>query len=199
MAPPSVAGAAGRETGASLSSERCVRNRRLRLAITASRRIRLTLARELPILRAMPHVVRTVAVIRFAVSTRRDLLLEILALHHQLRVLVRSNRRFRPCDRLLWLVLRQLWARWRDALVLVQPATVDRWHRDGFHRCWRYRSRRPGRPRIDSACRGLIRRLAIENRLWGPADSRRVTQARDRRLSSGHFGSAPFRSRFVAP
>jgi Homeodomain-like domain len=115
----------------------------------------------------MRHVVQTVAAIRFAVSTRRDLLLEILALHHQLRVLVRSNRRFRPSDRLLWLVLRQLWPRWRDALVLVQPATVDRWHRDGFHRCWRHRSRRPGRPRIDSECRGLIRRLARENRLWG--------------------------------
>jgi hypothetical protein len=64
-------------------------------------------------------------------------------------------------------VLRQLWPRWRDALVLVQPATVDRWHREGFHRCWRRRSRRPGRPRIDSECRGLIRRLAAENCLWG--------------------------------
>ena len=110
----------------------------------------------------MRHVVRMVVAIRFALSTRRDLLLEILALRHQLHVLVRSNRRFRPSDRLLWLVLRQLWPRWRDALVLVQPATVDRWHREGFHRCWRRRSRRPGRPRIDSECRGLIRRLAAE-------------------------------------
>ena len=115
----------------------------------------------------MRHDVRMVVAIRFALSTRRDLLLEILALRHQLRVLVRSNRRFRPSDRLLWLVLRQLWPRWRDALVLVQPATVDRWHREGFHRCWRRRSRRPGRPRIDSECRGLIRRLAAENCLWG--------------------------------
>jgi Homeodomain-like domain len=115
----------------------------------------------------MRHVVRMVVAIRFALSTRRDRLLEILALRHQLHVLVRSNRRFRPSDRLLWLVLRQWWPRWRDALVLVQPATVDRWHREGFHRCWRRRSRRAGRPRIDSACRGLIRRLAAENCLWG--------------------------------
>jgi hypothetical protein len=64
-------------------------------------------------------------------------------------------------------VLRQLWPRWTDALVLVQPATVDRWHREGFHRCWHRRSRRPGRPRIDSECRGLIQRLAAENCLWG--------------------------------
>jgi len=51
--------------------------------------------------------------------------------------------------------------------VLVQPATVDRWHREGFYRYWRRRSRHPGRPRIDSESRGLIRRLAGENHLWG--------------------------------
>ena len=116
---------------------------------------------------AMRHVVRTVTVIRFALSTRRDLLLEVLALHHQLAVLARSNRRFRPSDRLLWLILRRVWPRWRDALLLVQSATVERWHRDRFGRRWGLRSRRPGRPRIDSPCRGLIGRLADENRLWG--------------------------------
>jgi len=63
--------------------------------------------------------------------------------------------------------LRRLWPRWRDALMLVQPATVDRWHREGFSRCWRRRVRRPGRPRIDSEWRGLIRQVAAENRLWG--------------------------------
>jgi len=115
----------------------------------------------------MRHAGRTVAAIRFASSTRRDLLLEILALRHQLGILARSNRGFRASDRLLWLILRRLWPRWRDALVLVQPATVDRWHRDRFHHCWRRCSRRPGRPRIDSQCRALIRRLAAENRLWG--------------------------------
>jgi hypothetical protein len=116
---------------------------------------------------AMRHVVRTITAIRFALSTRRDLLLEVLALPHQLAVLARSNRRFRTSDRLLWLILRRVWPRWRDALVLVQSATVDRWHRDRFgRRCW-LRSRRPGRPRIDSPCRDLIGRLADENRLWG--------------------------------
>ena len=118
-------------------------------------------------IRAMRQVVATVISIRFALTARRDLLLEILALRHQLTVLARSNRRFRPSDRLLWLILRRMWPRWRDALVLVQPATVDRWHRDRFDRRWWRRARRPGRPRIDSQYRDLIGRLADENRLWG--------------------------------
>lgn len=115
----------------------------------------------------MRDIVRIGAAARSAHATRRDLLLEVLALRHQIGVLARSNRRFRPADRLVWLFLRWFWPQWRDALVLVQPATVDHWHRDGLVQCWRRRSRRPGRPRIDPACQDLIRRLAAENCLWG--------------------------------
>src|SRR5262245_26642706 len=111
----------------------------------------------------MSHIGRAVTAIRLAFVARRDLLLEVLALHHQLAVLARSNRRFGTPDRLLWLFLRRVWPQWRNALRLVQPATVDRWRRDRFDR----RSQRPGRPRIDSQVRNLIRRLADENRLWG--------------------------------
>ena len=115
----------------------------------------------------MPPASRMGAAVLSAQATRRDLLLETLALRHQLCVLARSNRRFRPADRLFWLVLRWFWPRWREALVLIQPATVDGWHREGIRQCWRGPSRRPGRPRIDSTCRDLIRRLASENSLWG--------------------------------
>src|SRR4029453_1037497 len=118
-------------------------------------------------LHPMRQVVRMVTAIRLAVWTRRDLLLEILALRHQLAVLTCSNRPFRPSDRLLWLVLRRIWPQWRSALVLVQPATVERWHRDRCARRWWRRSRRPGRPRIDAQSRDLIGRLAEENCLWG--------------------------------
>jgi hypothetical protein len=117
----------------------------------------------------MVEVFLTVAAkIRAALNARRDLMLETIALRHQLAVLARSDRRFRPGDRLLWLCLRRFWHRWKEALVLVEPATVARWHRQGFAGCWRRRSRRrAGRPRIDSELQSLIRRMAAENCFWG--------------------------------
>jgi hypothetical protein len=114
----------------------------------------------------MHAAIRIVSRLRSAVRTEN--LLEILATRHQLCVLARSNRRFRRSDHLLWLCLRRVWPRWREGLVLVQPATVARRHREGFRGCWSRRSRRrPGRPRIDAQLRALIRRVAAENRLWG--------------------------------
>jgi hypothetical protein len=88
-------------------------------------------------------------------------------------------------------VLRRSWPRWRDALLL---ATVDRWHCDALHRRWRRRSRRPGRPRIDSEYRALIQRLAQENRLWGAPRIHGVTQARDRRLRTHRVAVPPRRA-----
>ncbi len=53
-------------------------------------------------------------------------------------------------------------------LVVVKPETVVGWHRAGFRLYWRFLSRRaPGRPRITSELRQLIRRLATENPAWG--------------------------------
>jgi transposase InsO family protein len=55
---------------------------------------------------------------------------------------------------------------WRGALVVVQPATMVRWHRAGWRLLWRMKSR-PGRPPIPQELRELIRRMARENVLWG--------------------------------
>jgi putative transposase len=55
---------------------------------------------------------------------------------------------------------------WRDALVVVQPATMIRWHRAGWRLLWRMKSR-AGRPPIPMELRELIRRMARENALWG--------------------------------
>jgi transposase InsO family protein len=55
-----------------------------------------------------------------------------------------------------------------DAITVVKPETVIRWHRRGFRAHWRWKSRRRGgRPRIDREIRALIRRMSKENPLWG--------------------------------
>ncbi|MGD8615834.1 MAG: helix-turn-helix domain-containing protein [Gammaproteobacteria bacterium] len=55
---------------------------------------------------------------------------------------------------------------WRDALVVVQPRTLVRWHREGFRLFWRWKSR-PGRPPIPAELRALIRTMAQDNPSWG--------------------------------
>jgi putative transposase len=60
--------------------------------------------------------------------------LENVALRHQLRVLQRTVTRPRLSrwDRVFWVWLSRLWASWRASLLIVQPATVLAWHRQGF-------------------------------------------------------------------
>ena len=105
-------------------------------------------------------------VVRVFVRSRTDTALEVLALRQQLGVLKRKRSRPRlgASDRLFWVLLRQLWSRWAEALIIVNPDTVVAWHRSGFRLYWRWRSRRHGgRPRITEEMRVLIRRLAQEN------------------------------------
>ena len=54
------------------------------------------------------------------------------------------------------------WFDWRRALVIVQPQTLTRWHRQGFRLFWRWKSR-PGRPTIPPELQALICRMAREN------------------------------------
>ena len=105
------------------------------------------------------------------VRTQRSLVLENLALRHQLGVLQRTVRRprLRTADRLFWVLLSRLWAGWTDAISVVQPATVIRWQRSGFKLFWTRKSRRhgPGRPAVAPEVRALIRRMSQANPLWG--------------------------------
>jgi transposase InsO family protein len=55
-----------------------------------------------------------------------------------------------------------------NAITVIKPETVIRWHRRGFRAYWRWKSgQRGGRPRIDREIRDLIRRMSKENPLWG--------------------------------
>jgi putative transposase len=56
---------------------------------------------------------------------------------------------------------------WRDALRIVQPATLIRWHRRALRLFWRWRSRSRGCPRIPADPGQLIRSMALDNPAWG--------------------------------
>ena len=105
------------------------------------------------------------------VRTQRALVLENLALRHQLAVLQRTapRPRLRPSDRLFWVLLARLWHGWAEVVAVVQPATVIRWQRAGFRLFWTWKSRRngPGRPAVAPDVRALIRTMARANPLWG--------------------------------
>ena len=91
------------------------------------------------------------------------------ALRQQLTVHQRQNPRpkLQRRDRLFWIWLCRHWAGWRSALVMVKPETVPRWHREGYKRYWRYRSKgRPGRPRIPWKHIELIRRISSDHPEW---------------------------------
>jgi putative transposase len=111
-----------------------------------------------------------VGVMLATLRRRHALVLENLLLRQQLSVALqaRSHPRLQRRDRLFWALARRLVTDWRRHLVLVQPETVLRWHRQGWRLFWWWRSRRPtGRPRLTQEVRGLIRWLSEENRLWG--------------------------------
>ena len=118
-------------------------------------------------------VLRWLSAVRRRLRQRLDLLLEFIALRHQLAVLQRTGTRrpcFSPSERLFWVLLSRWWANWQRSLIIVQPATVLRWRRRGFCAIWvsgscgRWRG---GRPKISSEVRALIVRMSQENFLWG--------------------------------
>jgi hypothetical protein len=92
-------------------------------------------------------------------------------LRHQLNLLQRRAPRrphLRWVDRALFIWLYRRCPRVLRAITIVRPETVLRWHRMGFAAYWRWKSRSPGgRPRIAQEVRDLIRRMSLENPLWG--------------------------------
>jgi hypothetical protein len=96
---------------------------------------------------------------------------ENAVLRHQLTVLqrkVRGRVLLSRGDRLFLILLYRWFPSVLKAVTIIQPATLVRWHRAGFRRYWRWKSHpRGGRPQIEASLRALIRRMSIENPLWG--------------------------------
>jgi transposase InsO family protein len=96
---------------------------------------------------------------------------ENAALRHQLIVLQRKLRgrvRLTNSDRWFFIQLYRWFPSVLNAITIIQPETLVRWHRAGFRRYWRWKScSLGGRPQIGSDLRALIRRMNMENPLWG--------------------------------
>jgi putative transposase len=124
--------------------------------------------RRLPMLALLLHLLAT---LRSALRSRAELALENLALRQQLATLRRTapRPRLRRLDRAFWIALSQIWHRWADALILVKPDTVTRWHRAGLRLFWRWKSRShaPREDEVSPELKRLIRRMAKANPLWG--------------------------------
>ena len=111
------------------------------------------------------------AVLTSLFKSKSRLEAENAALRHQLIVLRRKvHGRVHLTNNDRWFLI-QLY-RWFPSILqvatIVQPETLVRWHRAGFRRYWCWKSRRRGgRPQVEADLRALIRRMSIENPLWG--------------------------------
>src|SRR3954451_18149305 len=108
---------------------------------------------------------------------------EVIALRHQLNVLRRSTPKrpaLKALDRLIFIWLYRLTPTVLDAVTIVRPETIVRWHRTGFRTFWRWKSRRrPGRPKVPLELRQLRSRSGLWRGIYAPhsrdGHSRRTT------------------------
>lgn len=104
-------------------------------------------------------------------KSKRRLQAENVILRHQLSVLrrkVRGRVKLTNSDRWFLVQLYRWFPSILQALTIVKPETLIRWHRAGFRCYWRWKSRpRGGRPQVEEDLRALIRKVSMENPLWG--------------------------------
>src|SRR5271166_3691738 len=116
-------------------------------------------------------LIKLLLVARSGLKSRARLVAENLALRQQVIVLNRKSPSrvwLRNIDRLIFVWMYRLFPSILNAIIVVKPETMLRWHRRGFRAYWRWKSRRRGgRPRIDREIRDLIRRMSKDNPLWG--------------------------------
>jgi transposase InsO family protein len=116
-------------------------------------------------------LINLLLIARSKLKSRARLEAENIVLRQQVIILSRKARsrvRLRNIDRLILVWMCRLFPSILNAITVIKPETVIRWHRRGFRAYWRRKSRqRGGRPRIDREIRDLIRRMSKENPLWG--------------------------------
>ncbi len=101
---------------------------------------------------------------------KSELVAENALLRQQLIILSRQVKRpvFKKTDRMLLVLLARAVQTWKQALFIIQPETLLRWHRQGFRLFWKYKSRATApKPKIAAETVALIKEMARNNRLWG--------------------------------
>src|SRR5260221_981349 len=111
------------------------------------------------------------AVLASPFKSKSRLEAENAVLRHQLIVLrrkLKGRARLTNSDRWFFVQMYRCFPSILKVVTIVRPETLVSWHRAGFRRYWRWKSRRPGwRPRIEIELRALIRQMSAENLLWG--------------------------------
>jgi hypothetical protein len=148
------------------------RARHVRALVCTENSVRIDLATESPNVIGDGRAVLLLAdAVRLAVQVEDRLEAENAALRHQLTVLrrkVRGRVQLTSGDRLFLIQLYRWFPSVLKTIMIVRPETLVRWHRAGFRRYWRWKSRcLGGRPQIDADLRALIRRMSVDNPLWG--------------------------------
>jgi len=118
------------------------------------------------VLALLADILRLVAL---GLRSHTGLAAENLFLRKQLALYLERQvkpRRVDNATRITLVVLARV-IEWRCVLTVVQPATLVRWHHQGFRLFWRWKSRRCGRPRIPQNLQQLIAEMATANRTWG--------------------------------
>jgi len=118
---------------------------------------------------ALLHLILAILITPFKPKCRLEA--ENAALRQQLVVFRRKFRgrvKLTNSDRWFFIQLYRWFPSILNVITIIQPETLVRWHRAGFRRYWRWKSQSlGGRPQIDAELRALIRRMSIENPLWG--------------------------------
>ncbi len=102
--------------------------------------------------------------------SKSELVAENALLRQQLIILKRQLKRpaCTRTDRILLVLLARLVRTWKQALFIVQPETLLRWHRQGFRLFWKYKSSATSsKPKVAAETVALIQEMAVQNRLWG--------------------------------
>jgi putative transposase len=102
--------------------------------------------------------------------SKSELVAENALLRQQLIILQRKVKRpaCTKTDRVLLVLLARVVRSWKQALFLVQPETLLRWHRELFRHYWKRKSKtQTHQPKVAAETIALIREMARENRLWG--------------------------------